>query len=74
MKLIGSARQCKAWELLPAAFYEVAATKQLDWTDTALSASKEYLTQQDLLRMLKGRERVIGRLRPLVPWVSPLLE
>ena len=59
MKLMKAARQCKAWELLPAAFYEVSATRQKDWSDMERSASEEYLTQRELSQILKGRENAV---------------
>jgi hypothetical protein len=68
MKLVKSAQQCKAWELLPAAFYEIAATQPLEWDDIELSACEEYLTKQDLARMLRGRESAVKRLQSLLHW------
>ncbi|KAF8493605.1 hypothetical protein JB92DRAFT_3147236 [Gautieria morchelliformis] len=68
MKLVKTAQQCKAWELLPAAFYEIAATQPLEWDDIELSSCEKYLTHPDLARILRGRESAVKRLQSLLHW------
>lgn len=68
MKLIKAASVCQAQELLPTAFYELAATRVQDWEGVDLQSSQAYLSWQDLARLLVGKERSSQRLCRLVEW------
>ncbi|KAF8581034.1 hypothetical protein K439DRAFT_259464 [Ramaria rubella] len=68
MKLIAAARLCNAPELLPTAFYELAASRIRDWSDSQRDMSHHCLSSIDLSCLVVGRERLLQRLSILASW------
>ncbi|KAF8574992.1 hypothetical protein K439DRAFT_775428 [Ramaria rubella] len=69
IKLIKTAQKCGISSLLPSAFFELAATRPIDWTEAERKACQE-LSSEDLLRLYIGRERSRERLMSLVTWTT----